>query len=105
MTERYVQVTTTVDSTDAAQRLADALVAAGLAACVQVVGPISSTYRWRGEVERAVEWMCIAKTTSSSAARVEEWIVAHHDYDLPEITVVPIVGGSEGYLAWIDETT
>lgn len=105
MTERCVQITTTVDSTEAAQRLAHGLVEAGLAACVQVVGPISSTYRWRSDVERAVEWMCIVKTAGARAPRVQEWIATHHDYEIPEITVVPIAGGSEAYLAWIEETT
>jgi periplasmic divalent cation tolerance protein len=105
VTERCVQITTTVSSTEAAQRLADGLVEAGLAACVQVVGPLSSTYRWRDDVERAEEWMCIIKTAGARAGRVQEWIATRHEYEVPEITVVPIVGGSEAYLAWIEETT
>lgn len=96
-----VQVETTVDSEAAAAALAAALVNEGLAACVQVLGPIASTYRWQGAVERATEWLCLAKTTEAAAARIMARIRELHSYEQPEILVLPVTGGDPGYLAWV----
>lgn len=103
MTE-HLQVLTTIDSEAAAERIAAALVERRLAACVQVVGPISSTYRWQGEVERAREWMCVAKTTAERYPEAEAAIRELHSYEEPEIVATPIVAGSAGYLAWVSES-
>jgi periplasmic divalent cation tolerance protein len=104
MTE-HLQVLTTIDSEEAAERIAAVLVERRLAACVQVLGPIASTYRWQGEVERAREWMCVAKTTAERYPEVEAAIRELHSYDEPEIVATPIVAGSPGYLAWLDNNT
>lgn len=74
-----------------------------LAACVQVVGPITSRYRWQGEIEEEREWQCLAKTTRVAYDAVEAAIREVHSYDEPEIVATSIVAGSPGYLAWIDE--
>ena len=100
----HLQVLTTIDSEEAAERISAALVERRLAACVQVVGPISSTYRWQGEVERAREWMCVAKTTAERYPEVEAAIRELHSYEEPEIVATPIVAGSAGYLGWISES-
>ena len=84
--------------------IAAALVEARLAACVQVVGPVRSTYRWEGRVESAEEWLCLAKTTAGLVDRAVDEIGRRHSYDTPEITVTPIVGGSVRYLGWIDDS-
>ncbi|MGI8427453.1 MAG: divalent-cation tolerance protein CutA [Actinomycetota bacterium] len=105
MDSEFVQVTTTFESEDDAQALAGHLVGARLAACVQVVGPISSTYRWKGEVENAKEWMCLIKSRAALAARIIGAIGEQHSYEMPEITVIPIVSGSAGYLDWIEAET
>jgi periplasmic divalent cation tolerance protein len=97
-----VQVTTTVGSREAADRLAEEVVTARLAACAQVVGPVVSTYRWRGSVERAEEWYCHLKTTRGRLGAVIDAIRARHSYELPEIVAVPL-DGSEEYLRWIAE--
>lgn len=97
----HLQVLTTIDSEEAAERIAATLVERRLAACVQVVGPISSTYRWQDEIERAREWMCVAKTTAERYPEVEAAIRELHSYDEPEIVATPIVAGSPGYLAWL----
>jgi periplasmic divalent cation tolerance protein len=102
MTE-YVQVLTTAGSEEEAARIAEVLVARRLAACVQVVGPVVSRYRWRGKIEEEREWQCLAKTTRAAYAAVEAAIREVHSYDEPEIVATPIVAGSPGYLAWIDE--
>lgn len=76
-----------------------------LAACGQVVGPVTSTYRWEGRVTTDEEWLALLKT---SAARVDEliaWLVAEHPYDEPEVLALPVAAGSAGYLAWVVEET
>jgi len=99
----YVQVLTTVGSEGEAGRIAALLVERRLAACVQVVGPIVSRYRWEGEIEEEREWQCLAKTTGAAYEAVEAAIRQVHSYEEPEIIATPIVAGSAGYLAWIDE--
>ncbi|MGN6257050.1 MAG: divalent-cation tolerance protein CutA [Solirubrobacterales bacterium] len=99
----YVQVLTTAGSEEEAGRIASLLVERRLAACVQVVGPVVSRYRWQGEIEEEREWQCLAKTTRAAYAAVEAAIREVHSYDEPEIIATPIVAGSAGYFAWIDE--
>jgi periplasmic divalent cation tolerance protein len=102
MTE-YVQVLTTVSSEEDAKRIADDLLARRLAACVQVVGPIVSRYRWQGNLEQAQEWQCLVKTEADLYERVEAAIRETHSYDEPEIIAMPVVAGSAGYLDWVSE--
>jgi periplasmic divalent cation tolerance protein len=103
MEHGHVQVLTTVDAEETARSIAHRLVEGRLAACVQVVGPISSTYRWRGEIETATEWLCIAKTTREGYPALERALLEVHPYDVPELTAMPVVAGSADYLAWIGE--
>ncbi|HXR60956.1 MAG TPA: divalent-cation tolerance protein CutA [Solirubrobacterales bacterium] len=98
-----VQVMTTAGSEQEAGRIAALLVERRLAACVQVVGPVVSRYRWQGAVEEEREWQCLAKTTLAAYGAVEAAIREAHSYDEPEIIATPIVAGSAGYLAWIEE--
>ena len=98
-----IQVLTTAGSEEEAGRIASALVERRLAACVQVVGPVTSRYRWQGAVEEEREWQCLAKTTRAAYPRIEAAIRELHSYEEPEIVAAPIVAGSAGYLAWIEE--
>ena len=100
-----LQVTTTVGSRGEAQALAGVLLEGRLAACVQVVGPVESRYRWEGRLETATEWLLVAKTTAGRYDEVEAAILAAHSYDVPEILAVPVVAGSEAYLRWVEEGT
>jgi periplasmic divalent cation tolerance protein len=101
MREPYLMVTTTTASEDEANRLAQSSVEARLAACVQVVGPIRSTYWWKGDVERQAEWLCLMKTTAARFEALAAHIRSHHSYEVPEIVALPIVAGSPPYLDWI----
>ena len=74
-----------------------------MAACVQIFGPVQSIYRWKGKIERAEEWVCVAKTSRTHLADIEETIVSHHPYEEPEIIATEIVGGSESYLKWLSD--
>ena len=98
----YIQIITTTGTEADAQAIAAALVERRLAACVQIRGPIGSTYRWKGEVTTAEEWQCVAKTRTALYGRVEAAIKKLHPYEVPEILAVPIVAASEDYCRWID---
>jgi periplasmic divalent cation tolerance protein len=103
MTDCY-QVTTTVNSRETAERIADALVRERLAACAQVLGPIRSTYWWQGRVEQADEWYCHLKTTRDRLPELEARLRALHPYDVPELIALPIVAGFPAYLDWIQDS-
>jgi periplasmic divalent cation tolerance protein len=98
-----IQVVTTVGSEEEAEAIAAALLDARLAACVQTLGPITSSYVWRGERQRATEWQCLAKTERRLYERVEAAIRAAHSYEEPEILAIPVLAGSAGYLRWVGE--
>jgi periplasmic divalent cation tolerance protein len=100
-----VVMLTTAGSRAEANRIAAALVDERLAACVNVVAPITSIYRWRGAVERAEEVLLLVKTRRARMARVGARIRALHSYDLPEVIALPIDAGSAAYLAWIAAET
>ncbi|OPY89215.1 MAG: Divalent-cation tolerance protein CutA [Smithella sp. PtaU1.Bin162] len=100
----YIQITTTTEIKEQAQIIARYLVEEKLAACVQILGPIASTYRWKGKIETTEEWLCLIKTRGSLYAQVEKAIINLHPYETPEIIAVPIVKGSSDYLAWLDDT-
>lgn len=95
---------TTAGSEEEAERISASLIEHRLAACVQVVGPIASRYRWQGEVETAREWICVVKTDAARYPEVEAAIRELHSYDEPEVVATPIVAGSAGYLAWLGES-
>jgi periplasmic divalent cation tolerance protein len=90
---------------DVADRIAQALVEQGLAACVNRFAPVASTYRWQGAVERATETPLLIKTTRARYAEVEQAIRALHPYELPEIIALAIDAGFPPYLRWIDDET
>jgi periplasmic divalent cation tolerance protein len=103
LSAEYVQILTTVGSEEEAERISTLLVDRRLAACVQVVGPIESRYRWQGKVEQDREWQCLAKTERSRYAEVEAAIREAHSYEEPEILAIPVLAGSAGYLSWISD--
>ncbi len=99
----HIQVITTTDKRDDALAIARTLVEQRLAACVQIVGPITSIYSWKGNVETAEEWQCWAKSRQDRYGQIEQAIRHGHPYEEPEILAIPITAASAGYLAWIDE--
>jgi periplasmic divalent cation tolerance protein len=95
------QVTTTWPDRAAAEKTAATLVAERLAACAQVLGPVSSTYAWQGAIEHTEEWYCHLKTTLERLPALQTRIGELHPYEVPEIIAVPISAGDAAYLAWI----
>ena len=88
-----------------ATRLAEMLVGAHLAACVQILPEMESVYRWQGKIERQSEILLIAKTTRAKFAELEREVRALHSYDTPEIVAVPIVNALAPYLDWLNKAT
>jgi periplasmic divalent cation tolerance protein len=96
-----VIILTTVPSGDLGERLARALVEERLAACANILPPMTSIYRWKGAVERDEERQLVLKTTRERASAVQRRIAELHSYELPEFLVLPVVDGSPGYLEWV----
>lgn len=98
-----IVVFVTCGSAEEAQRLSRALVQKRLAACVNTMGSLKSTYRWKGRIESANEILMLIKTTRTKFAAVEKEIRRLHSYDTPEIIALPIREGSKPYLKWLRE--
>ena len=104
MTEVIVVLTNCPDD-EVAGRIALTLVEQGLAACVNRLAPVASTYRWQGAIERATETPLLIKTTRARYAEVEQAIRALHPYEVPEIVALALDAGFPPYLRWIDDET
>lgn len=100
-----VVVLTTVGDRATAEHLASGLVESRLAACVQCVAGVTSTYRWEGRVESAEECLLLVKTAADQGDAVTSWLRARHPYELPEILVVEAGGGLSEYLEWVHRET
>jgi periplasmic divalent cation tolerance protein len=100
---KQVVVLITTGSKEEADRIANALVAEMMAACVNVIPGVTSVYRWQGEVQRAQEWLLVAKSRIEVLDDVIRRVKALHSYDTPEIIALPLAGGSDAYLRWIDK--
>ena len=105
MTDEAIVVFMTAANGEEAARLADMLVGANLAACVQILPGIESVYRWQGKIERQSEVLLLAKTKKSKFDELEREVRALHSYDTPEIIAVPILIGSGPYLEWLIQST
>ena len=103
MTDKRLVLSST-SSREEAQKIAEALVEGRLAACVQIVGPIHSVYRWQGAVEKAEEFLLLMKTTVTSLPRLRNELKSLHSYEVPECIEIPIESGLPAYMEWIDES-
>ena len=101
MTDKIV-VFSTCDSEEQAGRIARALVEQRLAACVNIVPGARSIYRWKGQVEDGTEWLLIIKSRRDLMDPLRVAIGKIHTYEVPELLALPVVDGSEGYMAWLD---
>jgi periplasmic divalent cation tolerance protein len=105
MPEPLVQVLTTVESREQALELAHAVIEARSAACVQIVGPITSVYRWQGRVEETAEYLLLMKVPAEGAEGLAGFVRRRHPYHTPELTAVPSSFVDQRYLAWVEEVT
>ncbi|OPY02178.1 MAG: Divalent-cation tolerance protein CutA [Syntrophorhabdus sp. PtaB.Bin047] len=100
-----IQIVTTIDDREAAERMGKRLVGERLVACCQIVGPIRSIYRWKGNVEEADEWCCVMKTRPSLYRQVEGAIKRLHPYEVPEIVATPVSTALPDYARWVESET
>ncbi len=100
----YAVVFVTVSSAREADKLSRALVKEKLAACVNAVPGLRSTYRWKGKVETASERLLIIKTRTSKVPRLIQRVRALHSYSVPEVLALPVRAGNKEYLRWIDQS-
>jgi len=98
----YLQLITTVNDKEQALEIARRLVKQGLTACAQVIGPITSAYRWRGIIEVSTEWLCFIKSKEEIYEEVERIIKEIHPCEVPEIIALPIKKGTRllGVVRW-----
>jgi periplasmic divalent cation tolerance protein len=101
MSADAIVVLMTAGSREEAVRLADLLVGARLAACVQILPEIESVYHWQGAIERAPEVLLLAKTTLRNFDALEAAVRSLHSYETPEIIALPITASSAPYLQWL----
>jgi periplasmic divalent cation tolerance protein len=100
-----VVVLSTVPDDESAEKIARTLVDERLAACVNVLPPMTSIYRWKGNVERDIERQMVMKTTRAKVDALRERLAQLHSYELPEFVVLAVDAGSDGYLAWVQENS
>lgn len=101
--ETYIQVLTTMPTKEDAEKTALTILEKRLAACVQIIGPIASMYRWKGNIETAQEWQCLIKSRKDLFGNLVESIKASHPYETPEIIATAISAGSGDYLKWLQD--
>ena len=96
-----VIVLVTIPADAEAEAFAQDLISTGVAACVNLLAPMQSVYRWEGEIETETERQVLIKTTSAAVPALWQRVRDLHSYDVPEFLVVPIIDGNEAYLKWI----
>ena len=101
MNSDCVLVLTSGDDRDVLDKVARTLIEKRLAACCQLGAAVTSYYRWEGKIESSPEWTMSIKTLASNVPVISELIEGLHNYDLPELVVVPVTDGSEKYLDWV----
>jgi periplasmic divalent cation tolerance protein len=101
----FVVVLVTAPSAEEARRIGRALVEERLIACVNVVGPMRSIYRWQDAVEEADEHLLVMKARAADVEALAERVRALHSYEVPEVVALPLTGGSEAYLTWLAAVT
>lgn len=100
--EEYIQVITTTEKKKDAEKIAQALLEKRLAGCIQILGPIVSTYWWKGHVKTTDEWLCFVKSKKDLYEDLEKHLKEIHPYKTPEMIALPIVEGSKDYLEWLN---
>lgn len=101
MEETYIVVIVTTASKQEAERIAELLINERLIACANIIGPVSSIFHWSGKIEHTEEYLMLLKSRKSLFDNLAETVKALHSYEVPEILVLPVIGGSEAYLNWL----
>lgn len=102
MTEIMVVLTTWPDR-EGAEKVAANLVESGLAACINILPPMTSIYRWEGKTQQGTEHQLVIKTTTSACPELEQYLLNQHPYELPEILCIQVDKGLPAYMNWVKE--
>ncbi len=97
----FIQISTTTNTVKEAEKISQEILGKKFAACVQIIGPIKSSYWWKDKIELSEEWLCLIKTHEKYFDEIEKLISSIHSYETPEIISTPIIAGSKKYLDWI----
>ena len=98
---QLIEVRISVPTKESAKNISEELVGRRLAGCVQILGPMTSVYSWRGRVHESKEWLLLAKTSRDALGRLRETVQSLHPYEVPEIIAVPVVDGLPAYGEWV----
>ena len=101
----FVVVLVTCGSEEEAAKIANSVVEERLTACVSIISPVRSIYRWEGKIWDEKEWLLIMKTQKKRFKELEKKVKSLHSYSVPEVIALPIVEGSPSYLKWLEENT
>jgi len=105
MKRQFIVVMTALNCREEAEKIGRLLIEEKLAACVSISSPVTSIYRWQGNVVTAEEWVLLAKTSNRQYRDIERTIRQNHPYELPEIIAVPLTRGEKKYLQWLADAT
>ena len=105
VSQEFCIILITASSVEEGERIAASLVDNHLAACVNVVPSIKSFFFWDGKSDRQSEVLLIAKSTKALLSQIIDHVKKIHSYSVPEVIAIPVIGGSEDYLKWVEKTT
>jgi periplasmic divalent cation tolerance protein len=97
----YIQIQTTTGTKEEAEKIGRGLIEEKLAACFQIMGPVTSIFNWQGKMDESQEWLCLIKTRKDLFDEVKSYIETNHSYETPEIIATEIIDGSDKYLNWM----
>ena len=105
MNNNHIVVFITVDTQETARKITDQLLAERKAACINIISGIESNYWWQGKIESTNELLLIVKTRTELLDELTKMVKQNHPYSVPEIIALPIIGGNEDYLDWVQQET
>jgi periplasmic divalent cation tolerance protein len=100
---KFIKIITTVEKIQDAERIVKNLLEKRLAGCTQIIGPIKSTYWWKGNIETSQEYLVFIKSRQGLYEEIENSIKENHPYETPEIICIPILMGSKEYFQWLED--
>lgn len=100
----YIIILVTASGKKEAKYIAQQLIKNKLAACVNIIDKVNSSFRWQGKIDQASEVLLIIKSKKEKLAKIIKTVKAAHSYDVPEIIALPIIGGHKPYLDWINDS-
>ena len=101
MDQNYIIVLVTTANKSEAEKISEALLKEKIIACANIITPVTSFFHWQGKVDKCEECLVIMKSRRDLFAELEERVKGLHSYDVPEVLALPIVDGSDAYLAWL----